>query len=308
MKYDFVAVDFETANIMYNSACSMGLAAVKGKEIVETKYYLIKPPTMHFRDINIKLHKITPEDVKNAPTFQELWPEIKDYFLDNLVVAHNAVFDMSVLKACLLEYGMSIPDFNYICSIPISSCACRGQNVGKSLKERTKYFEIELSNHHNALDDAVACANLVIQTLIKTRRNSIKSFCNTYSSLPIKSFKELKPQTFFKSKDNRRVRISEIAATNENIDSNHVFYNKNLVFTGELKSLDRKEAMQKVVNVGGIVKSSVSSKTDYLVVGTQDPSIVGKKGMSTKEQKAYQLKEKGYHIKILTEDDFLNSL
>lgn len=39
------------------------------------------------------------------------------------------------------------------------------------------------------------------------------------------------------------------------------------MFTGELQTLERKEAMQKVVDLGGILKSGVSSKTDYLVVG-----------------------------------------
>jgi DNA polymerase-3 subunit epsilon len=62
--------------------------------------------------------------------------------------------------------------------------------------------------------------------------------------------------------------------------------------------------MQKIVNVGGIVKSSVSSKTDYLVVGKQDKALVGDDGLSSKEEKAYELISSGSSIKILNEEQF----
>src|SRR5690606_31191463 len=102
-----------------------------------------------------------------------------------------------------------------------------------------------------------------------------------------------------------RVSISEITPTSNKYDETHVFYGKNIVFTGELKSLERKDAMQKVVDLGGILKSSVSRKTDYLIVGEQDKSIVGDDGLSSKEEKAYELIEKGFNIKILNEEEFL---
>jgi DNA polymerase III subunit epsilon len=86
------------------------------------------------------------------------------------------------------------------------------------------------------------------------------------------------------------------------------FFQKNIVFTGELSTLERKEAMQQVVNSGGIIKSGVSSKTDFLIVGTQDKSLVGESGLSTKERKAYELMNKGKTIKILTEEEFIQLL
>ncbi|MEM5591001.1 hypothetical protein AAHH67_03470 [Niallia circulans] len=50
--------------------------------------------------------------------------------------------------------------------------------------------------------------------------------------------------------------------------------------------------MQQVVNVGGIIKSGVSSKTDYLVVGDQDQKLVGSEGISSKEKKRMIYKQK----------------
>ena len=80
--------------------------------------------------------------------------------------------------------------------------------------------------------------------------------------------------------------VSEITPTVETINTQHPFFMKNIVFTGDLNSLERKDAMQKVVNVGGIVETSVSSKTDFLIVGVQDKSLVGSKGISSKREKS----------------------
>lgn len=56
----------------------------------------------------------------------------------------------------------------------------------------------------------------------------------------------------------------------------------------------------------GVVRTKVSGKTDYLIVGTQDKQIVGESGHSTSERDAEKFKAPGAKIKILTEDDFLN--
>lgn len=311
MEFDFVAVDFETANANYSSACSIGLVAVKDNSIVQTEYFLIHPPTLDFDEDNIKINGITPEKVKDELFFPEVWDKIKGYFHENTIIAHNAVFDMSVLKSCLLEYNLEVPDFNYLCSIPISTRACRGEKVGRSLQERANYFNIDLGEHHNALSDAATCAKLVIKCIQIKKRKNLESFCKVHSSLPIKNFTDLIPQTTFKKpRHNKFERIvtSEIAATTEDFDQSGIFYGKNVVFTGELEHFDRRTAMQNIVDLGGNIKNSVSSKTDYLVVGTQDKSLVGEDGMSTKEEKAYQLINKGSNIKVINENEFLKLL
>ena len=97
---------------------------------------------------------------------------------------------------------------------------------------------------------------------------------------------------------------SAVCRTVNDIDPAHPLCGKNLVFTGEL-SISRKEAMQLAVNVGAVIKSSVSSKTDYLIVGKQDLALVGEDGMSGKEEKAHALNEAGKaNIRIVSEADF----
>lgn len=315
MSFDFVAIDFETANNFYSSACSIGLVAVKDAKIMETFYTLIKPVPYVFDEANINIHGITAEDVKNAPTFEEVWEQIKDYFDGNIIVAHNAVFDMTVLKSSLIESNIDLPHFYYLCSIPISTIACDGEFVGQSLKDRTKYFNIVLENHHNAISDAEACAKLVISCLAKMEKRSLLSYCATYRDLSVKHFMDVKHQNEFRKTSNKKnffshtkAAISEIVASTDAFDCSHPLFGKSIVFTGDLTSMDRKTAMQKSVDLGAILKSSVSSKTDYLVVGAQDISLVGDDGMSTKEERAYELIKKGHAIKILNESDFLNLL
>lgn len=312
MSFDFVAIDFETANNNLNSACALGIIAVKSMEIVESKYFLIRPPSDIFDSTCIAIHGITYDDVKSSPKFPEIWAQVKTYFDGNYIIAHNARFDMSVLKNSLIEYDLEIPEFKYFCSIPISTKACLHSGVGRSLNERTQYFGIELNNHHNALEDAKACAQLVIETVKRCRRLSFQSFIKVYSSIKPKYFIDLKPQIHFKGQKGYKrfeaVSVSEIAATTETFNKTHPFFEKNIVFTGELSTMDRRTAMQKAINVGAALKSGVTTKTDFLVVGTQDKRIVGDDGLSSKEEKAYQLINEGYNIKIMKEEEFIRLL
>lgn len=308
LSYDFIAVDFETANDNLNSACSMGLVAVKNLKIVGGEHFLIRPANLHFAKKNIAIHGITPQTVRGAPLFPEVWAQAKRYFNNSIIVAHNAYFDMSVLKRCLIESELQMPQFNYLCSIQISNRACAGQRVGASLPERARYFGISTEGHHNAFSDARMCANLVIKTVKSLSEKTFQDFCKTHGDLSIKEFTALKPQKYFQRRRFENIATSEIVATAENFDERHPLYNKTIVFTGELQKMDRRTAMQKAVNRGGFVKNYVSRKTDIVVRGIQDQALVGPEGTSGKERKAAELIEKGYEIEIIAEKEFLELL
>lgn len=306
---DFIVIDFEIANSKMSSACSLGMIFVKDHQIIDEKYYLVHPPTMDFDPKMVNVHGIKAIDVLSAKNFKLVWEEIKKYFSYNLIIAHNAQFDMSVLYSCLEEYSIEMPEFYFMDSIQISSKAINGK-VGNSLKDRLSYFNIKLENHHNAKFDAEACANLVIKSLERLGKSNIHSFLYEFKDLTPKRFSDLNPQTEFRKRQtfNNKIVISQISATVETFNSNHIFFGKNVVFTGELESIDRKTAMQTVVNLGGFVKSTVSSKTDILVVGIQDKLLVGEEGISTKERKAFQLIADGKDIKVLREAEFIRLL
>ena len=72
----YVALDFETANCSKASPCALGMVRFEGNEILDEFYTLIAPPEMRFDPFNISIHGIHPEDVKDSPTFADIWPEV----------------------------------------------------------------------------------------------------------------------------------------------------------------------------------------------------------------------------------------
>ena len=94
---DVLSIDFETANIG-RDACSLGVVHMKNDEIVFKKNFLIDPEA-YFQPETIQVHGITPQMVLGAPTFPKIMEEFtKRITPDTLVIAHNAKFDLDVLK------------------------------------------------------------------------------------------------------------------------------------------------------------------------------------------------------------------
>lgn len=309
MKYDFVTIDFETANNNLDSACSIGIVAVRNLQIIDSFYSLIKPNDFYFSENNIKIHGITSDMVETAPTVYELWPKIKHFFSPHVpVVAHNAHFDMSVLHN---TFNVDIPDFTYIDSMDIVAPLVGGR---RSLSFCCEKLCVNLESHHNACSDAESTAKIVVCGLQSADCMSMWEYLYKFPHINSHLFKSIRPQQkFSKSGQHKKnyayynkVRPSDISRTTNNINPDNLLYGKIVVFTGEL-SIERKEAMQLAVNAGAIVKSSVSGKTNYLIVGRQDINLVGDDGMSTKEEKAYALNSCGKaNILIINEQEFLN--
>lgn len=175
---NFVAIDFETATPERHSACEMGICIVEDFKIVETKSWLIKPPSFpYFNRYNVAVHGIQPEDVISAPTFDEVWHEAQDIMYGHLMLAHNASFDASVLRSCLDYYGFYRPKINYLCSIQIAKHSWK--NLPRyGLKALAEHLDITF-NHHRAGDDAEVCAKIAtmaFQRLMITRHEEALSF------------------------------------------------------------------------------------------------------------------------------------
>ncbi|MBK9729850.1 MAG: 3'-5' exonuclease [Chitinophagaceae bacterium] len=153
---DFVAIDFETANELSTSACELGIAVVRNYKVVESKSFLIQPPDLRFNPFNTMLHGIGAEQVADQPDFKALWPELLPYFENELVIAHNAGFDMHVLRSLLLHYEIPFNEMPFTCSIKVAKKVWK-EHQRYGLKSLTKILGIELE-HHRAESDAKACA------------------------------------------------------------------------------------------------------------------------------------------------------
>jgi len=91
---DFVAIDFETAKYSRESACSVGLVKFHNGKAVDTFYSLICPPILYIRPDFTDIHGLTVDDVKDAPTFAEIWDSgVRPFIGDLPLAAHNALDD-----------------------------------------------------------------------------------------------------------------------------------------------------------------------------------------------------------------------
>jgi len=160
----FLAIDFETANNSRSSACSIGIVRVENSVVVHKGVHLIRPPTREF--LFTSIHGLSWNHVKDEPTFKEVWEEINPYFEGvDFLAAHNARFDASVLKACCAFYGINSPTTSFTCSMEV---ARKVWNIYPTkLSDVCGRLKIEL-NHHEALSDAHACAQIIISSQLLT--------------------------------------------------------------------------------------------------------------------------------------------
>lgn len=303
---DFITIDFETATSERYSPCEIGLTFVKDNKIVDSKSWLIKPYSYpYFDPFNIMIHGITPEDVENEPEFPEIWNTIKPLIENQFLIAHNAGFDFSVLRWTLDHYELDFPDLQYACSYILSKKVWTGLPA-YDLKTLCQINKIKL-NHHRAEADSIACAELTIKALEQTDTNSIDDFPEklktTVGQLYKGGYKPSNTKREHKARD-----LTKIVGDPKKHNPESIFYGRSVVFTGTLSSMIRSEAQQIIADIGGINGNSVNKNTDFLVVGHQDYRIVGEDGMSSKQEKAVKLIEKGSTLEIISEDDFLKNI
>ncbi|UQS86958.1 3'-5' exonuclease [Nicoliella spurrieriana] len=172
---NFVAIDFETAASKRASACSLALTVVRNNEVVNEFYTLINPEVPFFWR-NVKIHGIHEKDVLDAPTFPEVWEKIKMFFTPNqLIIAHNARFDNSVLKKSLERYGLTQPKYLTLDTLAVTRHLFP-KLANHKLNTVCDSLGIELNHHHNALDDSLACANILRAEQQRFGDDSIKPF------------------------------------------------------------------------------------------------------------------------------------
>ncbi|MBU3826525.1 MAG: 3'-5' exonuclease [Candidatus Anaerobiospirillum merdipullorum] len=160
---NFVALDFETANAMRSSVCSVGMVVVRHNCIVNTYYELIKPLPNYYQYWNTRVHGLTARDTDNAPTFAEIWPHMQELIGPLPLVAHNSPFDSSCLKAVLAAYQLPDPHYEFYCTLKAARRYFGAQLPNHKLDTVAAACGIDLSHHHHALDDARACAEIALK-------------------------------------------------------------------------------------------------------------------------------------------------
>lgn len=304
---NFITLDFETATSARDSPCEVGLTFVKDGQIEKTMSWLVKPIQYpHFESFNIGIHGIRPKDVEDKPEFDQVWEvELKSLLNNQFVIAHNAGFDISVLRKTLQAYNISFPALEYSCSYIFSKKVWTGL-LSYDLKSLCYHNKIELK-HHRAGPDSLACAELSLRAFDLAGIRSTEDFPDklrtSIGRLYDGGYKPSETKRIYQGKN-----PSSIIGDPAKHKPESIFYGSNVVFTGKLSSMGRADAQRIIADIGGTNLSDVTQETDFLVVGQQDYRFVGEDGMSNKQEKAQRLLAKGYNIEVISEADFLRNI
>ena len=297
----FVAIDFETATSERDSACAVAAVVFENGAVADRYVSLIQPPGNEYDTFNISIHGITPSDTRSSPTFPDVWQDIEALTKDSLVVAHHTAFDMSVLRRSCEYYDYLPSEFAFACTYRLSESHL--PEVGKwRLDVLAEEFDIPLV-HHDPTSDAEAAGELWLalshlagmghRELLDIHGYRLGHF-DVVDYLPFSNAQAAR------SRPSQRHRFESASA----IDPEGKLSGKKVVLTGTLASMPRHHAKDAIRGAGGTPSSSVSSKTDYLVVGSVNLSVVGPDGMSRKHREAFELQQGGHPIQIIDEDDF----
>ncbi len=170
-----VAIDFETANERRDSACAVGLAWIADGRVVRREARLIRPPELRFSPGNIRVHGILPADVAGQPAFAEAMAAFLPDIAGGLILAHNASFDIGVLRAGLHTAGLPAPPLTYLCTVQVARRVFPDP-AGCGLAKVAGRLGIRFA-HHDAGEDAYACAAIALAAMRETGAADIPDLC-----------------------------------------------------------------------------------------------------------------------------------
>lgn len=309
----FLTIDFETATRYQFSPCSVSMYEfdIETKQEVKLLSTLINPGNVFFDPNLTELHGITSEMVKDAPCVETVLDTICDLIKDKFIFAHNASFDISkIIEGCNL-YGISIPNFEYADSLMLSKRTWNGL-INYKLDTVCEFLQIPLI-HHNSASDSLACGKIVLKSLEFHNSTTIDSllenikYCKGYCKNN-EWFHAYSKRIYLSNKNNNsKSDYEKIRNIEINNNATGILNGKYIVFTGSL-SIKREEAMKKAAECGAIPNGSVTTKTNYLVVGKDDYGKFKLGNKSNKMIRAEELIKRGQDLEIITEDDFLDLL
>lgn len=165
------SIDFETANYSDASICAVGIAVFDNGNLLESKHWLVRPPKGHgwFREDFVECHGISRFDVYNEPEFPGIAPEIIERLTRaELVIAHNAQFDMSKLRGTMQHFGLPCPGFDFLCTLKAARRVWPDLPGGHGLGMLAAHIGHQF-RHHNAQDDAEAAGRVLYAMMRDTK-------------------------------------------------------------------------------------------------------------------------------------------
>lgn len=188
---NFVSLDFETANPSRVSICAAGMAVFEDGNLTEAPYWLVRPPKGHgwFHEIFIEYHGLTHLDVLDAPEFSAIAPEfLARLNRADLVIAHNAAFDLGHLRDTLDHFGLPRPEFDYLCTCNLAK-RIWPELPNHQLSTLTAHIGHEF-NHHHAQSDAEAAGRVLLAMMKQVNASTPRELLQWAGMVPKQFFQE----------------------------------------------------------------------------------------------------------------------
>lgn len=257
-------------------ACQVGIVVVEHGVIKEKICKFIQPPGNVYDETTIAVHHITPKVTVNCPTFDQVWEDIKQYFIGTTIVAHNAEFDESVLRINLEYYNiMPMGILPFVCT-----CNIFGRT---GLHDLCIAFGMDYSRHHEALFDAECCATFYLNYL-----NGIEPDFTLLGDKGVAKSKRY--NKFAEKKISGNVLVKDLSKA----DPNNPFYDRKVVITGEFNQ-GRKFIADRLKEMGADINLTISKRTNFVLIGTESGPA--------KIEKLDKLIHDGFNIRKLYQQD-----
>ena len=294
----YVVIDIETTGLSpeYDEIIELAAIKVSDNEIVDTFSSLVKPtPDDAGRYVDsyiTSLTGITNEMLSDAPALICVLPKFRDFIGSEILIAHNANFDINFIY----DYSVRVLD-KPLCNDFIDTMRLSRRLYPEirhhRLQDLCKRYAVDTSEAHRALSDCkttLNCYRALMANIIEVH-GSLEAFKVTHTT-----------------SRKHKLCAADIVANSENINPYNPLYGNVFVFTGVLEKMTRKEAMQIVVNNGGVNGDRVTRDTNFLILGNNDYCKTIKDGKSNKQKKAEALKLAGHDIEIIPENVFYDML
>lgn len=297
---NFVTIDVETANSSSRAICQIGIAKFVDGVVVEEWVTLINPQD-DFDFYSVRTHGINKNHVMEAPKFPDILDKLKYFLEDSICVSHGS-FDQDALAKAFKKYSIEPLDIRWLDSTVVARQTWfEFSEKGYGLKDLCKKIGYEFK-HHDALEDAKAAGKVLLEAL-KDSELDIHSWVDRLSQPTVTNL-SVDATTLSQAKNQYNwAKNGSIKRTGNPKGS---LYGEVIVFTGELASMTKEQSAHIASIAGCNVDENITKKTNYLVVGHQDPIQIKGKDKSGKHLKAELLILKGQNIRILYENQFID--
>ena len=296
----YVCLDLETTGYdpRWDDIIEIGAIKIEHGKPVDTYHTLINPGRK-IPLIVTEISGITDDMVKDAPPLTEMLPGFLDWIGEDLLLGHNANFDINFLYDNAEDIcGRPVAN-DYVDTLRLARYLYPEEPHNR-LRDLIVRFGIAQEQEHRALADVeqtISCYDYMIRHM---EEDSIP-FPPYEGRMVNKSGVPSVPILFHRGDT---ITVNPAAE----IHPDPAFQGRTFVFTGALERMVRKDAQQAVLNLGGIVGTGVTKKTNCLVIGSTEYNATLRGKKSSKQIKAETLRAAGQDIDIISENVFYDML